>query len=105
MDRKKGISDFTENIVPVSELARGRAKEIFANVKDNQEEYLVLKNSSPQAFIVPVEVYKGQKNQLERLAVMRKRINELIANKGDDPLAQELAELVNEFEDRGEGKE
>ena len=48
---------FTDKIVSVSEFSQGRSSKIFKDVDTNKCDYIVMKNNTPIAVIVPLEEY------------------------------------------------
>ena len=53
-----------EHLVPISEFSKGKTAHIFDDVKNNNSEYIVLKNNQPTAVLISVDEYKRVK-QLE----------------------------------------
>ena len=50
---------FTDKIVSVSEFSQGRSGKIFNDVNTNKCDYIVMKNNTPIAVIVPMEEYSN----------------------------------------------
>lgn len=63
----KSIIDLTERLVPVSDFSQGKAGKIFADVYENNMEYIVLKNNQPTAVIISIQEYKNLQNKIRRM--------------------------------------
>ncbi len=68
------FAEFAEKLVSISEFSQGKAGKIFADVAENNHEYIVLKNNQPTAVIVSVKEY--QKIQ-EKVAAYEKLMEHL----------------------------
>lgn len=61
------LVDFTEKLVPISDFSQGKAGKIFADVMENNNEYIVLKNNQPTAVLVSVKEYKETQEKISKL--------------------------------------
>ena len=55
------IVRMVDRLIPVSEFSKGRTAHIFDDVKNNNSEYIVLKNNQPTAVLISVDEYKKVK--------------------------------------------
>ena len=55
------IVNMVERLIPVSEFSKGKTSHIFDDVKNNNSEYIILKNNQPTAVLISVEEYKKVK--------------------------------------------
>lgn len=51
------LYNFTGNLIPISNFSRGKTSKIFDDVKNNNAEYIVLKNNKPSAVILSISRY------------------------------------------------
>lgn len=70
------LIDFTERLVPISDFSQGKAGKIFADVAENNHEYIVLKNNQPTAVLVSLKEYKEIQEKASRL----EKLLEMIEN-------------------------
>lgn len=61
------FAEFTEKLVSISDFSQGKAGKIFADVAENNREYIVLKNNQPTAVVISVEEYKDTQRKIARL--------------------------------------
>lgn len=54
---KRELLEMTQHLVSISDLGRGKAKEIFDNVQQNNMQYVVLRNNKPIALIISIDSY------------------------------------------------
>ncbi len=52
------MMSIVERLIPVSEFSKGKTSHIFDDVKNNNSEYIVLKNNQPTAVLISVDEYK-----------------------------------------------
>ena len=50
------ILNFTERLIPISDFSKGKTSRIFDDVKNNNTEYIVLKNNQPTAMVISPRV-------------------------------------------------
>ena len=55
------IVRMVDRLIPVSEFSKGKTAHIFDDVKNNNSEYIVLKNNQPTAVLISVDEYKKVK--------------------------------------------
>jgi len=55
------IIRMVDRLIPVSEFSKGKTAHIFDDVKNNNSEYIVLKNNQPTAVLISVDEYKKVK--------------------------------------------
>lgn len=61
------LMEFTEKLVPISDFSQGKAGKIFNDVKNNNAEYIILKNNQPTAVLISLEEYKEQQEKVKKL--------------------------------------
>ena len=52
------ILNFTERLIPISDFSKGKTSRIFDDVKNNNTEYIVLKNNQPTAMVISLDSYR-----------------------------------------------
>jgi len=70
------LIELTERLVPISDFSQGKAGKIFADVAENDHEYIVLKNNQPTAVLISPREYKETQEKVEKL----ERILEQVEN-------------------------
>jgi prevent-host-death family protein len=58
------LMDLTERLVPISDFSQGKAGKIFADVFENNNEYIILKNNQPTAVLVSIKEYRDMQNKI-----------------------------------------
>lgn len=61
------FAEFAKKLVSVSDFSQGKAGKIFADVADNNSEYIVLKNNQPTAVVVSVMEYTDTQKKVAML--------------------------------------
>ncbi len=61
------LIDLTERLVSISDFSQGKAGKIFADVCENNTEYIVLKNNQPTAVVLSIQEYKNMQSKIARL--------------------------------------
>jgi len=61
------LLDLTERLVPISDFSQGKAGKIFADVSQNDHEYIILKNNQPTAVLVSIKEYRKYKSKIARM--------------------------------------
>lgn len=61
------LIDFAERLVPISDFSQGKAGKIFADVSENNNEYIILKNNQPTAVLVSIKEYKEIQEKISRM--------------------------------------
>ena len=59
MEINPGLLDFTKHLVPISDFSRGKTAQLFDDVKNNNTEYVVLKNNQPTAMLISLDMYSA----------------------------------------------
>lgn len=72
-----GILDLTDRLIPISDFSKGKTSQIFDDVKNNNAEYVVLKNNQPTALLISIDSYR---ELLEKAAKMETLINRGMKN-------------------------
>lgn len=85
MDIDYGLLNFTQHLVPISDFSRGKTAQLFDDVKNNNAEYVVLKNNQPTAMVISMASYKD----LVEKAVKMERILDKIEENRLFALAEE----------------
>ena len=49
------ILNFADKLIPISDFSKGKTAQIFEDVKNNNAEYIVLKNNQPTALTIIVK--------------------------------------------------
>lgn len=70
------LMDFAEKLVPISDFSQGKAGKIFADVVENNNEYIVLKNNQPTAVLISPKEYKETQEKVAKL----EKLLEMIEN-------------------------
>jgi len=58
---EQSIVKMVDRLIPISEFSKGRTSHIFDDVKNNNSEYIILKNNQPTAVLISVDGYKKVK--------------------------------------------
>ena len=72
------LLNFTQRLVPVSDFSRGKTAKLFDDVKNNNTEYVVLKNNQPTAMVISIDSYK---NLVEKAVKMEKILDKIEENR------------------------
>jgi len=67
------LVDLTRRLVPISDFSQGKAGRIFADVSENNNEYIILKNNQPTAVLISIKEYR---EFVEKVAVMDKLLED-----------------------------
>lgn len=78
MDIDYGLLKFTQNLVPISDFSRGKTAQLFDDVKNNNTEYVVLKNNQPTAMVISLEMYK---TLVEKAVKMERLLDKIEENR------------------------
>ena len=68
---------FTEKLVPISDFSQGKAGRIFADVAENNNEYIILKNNQPTAVLVSLKEYREMQEKLTKLEKILERVENI----------------------------
>ena len=52
------ILNFADKLIPISDFSKGKTAQIFEDVKNNNAEYIVLKNNQPTALVISIDNYR-----------------------------------------------
>ena len=70
LNTQNSMLGFVEKLIPISDFSRGKTAKIFDDVKNNNTEYIVLKNNQPTALLISLDSYRElfeKASKLERL--------------------------------------
>lgn len=94
------FAEFTEKLVSISDFSQGKAGKIFADVAENNREYIVLKNNQPTAVVISVEEYKDTQRKIARFEKFLDRIENMrllkIAESRAEYYATPIEDLISE---------
>ena len=92
------ILNFTERLIPISDFSKGKTSRIFDDVKNNNTEYIVLKNNQPTAMVISLDSYRELVEKASKMETLLDKIEEIrlfnIAS-----ARSEKAEKTKDFED------
>lgn len=92
------ILNFTERLIPISDFSNGKTSRIFDDVKNNNTEYIVLKNNQPTAMVISLDSYRELVEKASKMETLLDKIEEIrlfnIAS-----ARSEKAEKTKDFED------
>lgn len=71
------LAEFTERLVPISDFSQGKAGKIFADVADNNNEYIVLKNNQPTAVVVSVKEYRDIQQKVAKFEKIMEKVENI----------------------------
>ena len=91
------VVNMIERLVPVSEFSKGKTAHIFDDVKNNNSEYIILKNNQPTAVLISLDEYK----KVKRLGAYLEQVDEKMlfeqALKAQSSFKQEDAITMDEL--------
>lgn len=76
MEIDYGLLNFTQHLVPISDFSRGKTAWLFDDVKNNNAEYVVLKNNQPTAMVISLDMYRELVEKAVRMEKLLDRIEE-----------------------------
>ncbi|MBP3359307.1 MAG: type II toxin-antitoxin system Phd/YefM family antitoxin [Clostridia bacterium] len=76
MDIDYGLLNFTQHLVSISDFSRGKTSQLFDDVKNNNTEYVVLKNNQPTAMVISLDMYKTLVEKAMKMEQLLDRIEE-----------------------------
>ncbi len=82
------MANFIDRLVSVSDFSKGKTSHIFDDVKNNNAQYVILKNNQPTAVLISVEDYKRIKKLEELLEKIETQI-----------LLEQAAEVQNKLDE------
>lgn len=71
------LMDFAERLVPISDFSQGKAGRIFADVVENNNEYIVLKNNQPTAVLISPKEYREIQEKVAKLERLLERVENI----------------------------
>lgn len=71
------LLELTDRLVPISDFSQGKAGKIFADVAENNKEYIILKNNQPTAVLVSIKEYRDTQEKLARFEAIMERIENM----------------------------
>lgn len=77
VDVNENLLKFTEHLVSISEFSKGKTSKIFDDVKNNNTEYIVLKNNQPTAIVVSMESYRELVKKAAKMEALLEKIEEV----------------------------
>lgn len=76
MDIDYSLLNFTQHLVPISDFSRGKTAQLFDDLKNNNTEYVVLKNNQPTAMVISLDMYKTLVEKAVKMEQLLDRIEE-----------------------------
>ncbi len=73
---KYELKSLFEHMISVSDLGRGKASKVVQEIRENNEQYIVVKNNKPQAVMLSVDEYSElieAKEELQLLSIAIER--------------------------------
>ncbi len=71
-----GILDLTDRLIPISDFSKGKTSQIFDDVKNNNAEYVVLKNNQPTALVISIDSYRELLEKAAKMETLMDKIEE-----------------------------
>ena len=71
------ILNFTERLIPISDFSKGKTSRIFDDVKNNNTEYIVLKNNQPTAMVISLDSYRELVEKASKMETLLDKIEEI----------------------------
>lgn len=71
-----GILDLTDRLIPISDFSKGKTSQIFDDVKNNNAEYVVLKNNQPTALLISIDSYRELLEKAAKMETLMDKIEE-----------------------------
>lgn len=94
------LMDFTERLVPISDFSQGKAGKIFADVVENDNEYIVLKNNQPTAVLVSPKEYRETQEKVSKLERLLETVENIrllqLAEKRENADTTSFESFINE---------
>lgn len=83
-DIKKGneimsvsLIDFTKRLVPISDFNQGKVGKIFADVAENNNEYIILKNNQPTVVLISLQEYENIQEKVSKLERLLEKLENI----------------------------
>lgn len=61
------ILNFADKLIPISDFSKGKTAQIFEDVKNNNTEYIVLKNNQPTALVISIDNYREMADKAAKM--------------------------------------
>lgn len=71
------ILGFTERLIPISDFSKGKTSHIFDDVKNNNTEYIVLKNNQPTAMVISLDSYRELTEKASKTEKLLDKVEEI----------------------------
>ena len=98
-----GILDFADKLIPISDFSKGKTAQIFDDVKNNNTEYIVLKNNQPTALLISIDSYRAMAEKAAKMEALLDKIEEkrllAIASErtSEDHETTDFSDVIAEF--------
>jgi hypothetical protein len=76
VDVNENLLKFTEHFVSISDFSKGKTSKIFDDVKNNNTEYIVLKNNQPTAIVVSMKSYRELVEKAVKMEALLEKIED-----------------------------
>ena len=63
-------------LIPISDFSKGKTAQIFEDVKNNNAEYIVLKNNQPTALVISIDNYREMADKAAKMELLLDKIEE-----------------------------
>lgn len=70
------ILKFSDRLIPISDFSKGKTARIFDDVKNNNTEYIVLKNNQPTALVISLDSYRELVEKASKMEALLDKIEE-----------------------------
>ena len=74
------ILNFADKLIPISDFSKGKTAQIFEDVKNNNAEYIVLKNNQPTALVISIDNYREMADKAAKMERLLGIANERISD-------------------------
>lgn len=65
-----------DKLIPISDFSKGKTAQIFEDVKNNNTEYIVLKNNQPTALVISIDNYREMADKAAKMELLLDKIEE-----------------------------
>ena len=89
------ILNFTERLIPISDFSKGKTSRIFDDVKNNNTEYIVLKNNQPTAMVISLDSYRELVEKASKMETLLDKIEEIRLFKAEK--TKDFEDVISEF--------
>lgn len=70
------ILNFADKLIPISDFSKWKTAQIFDDVKNNNAEYIVLKNNQPTALLISLDSYREMADKVAKMELLLDKIEE-----------------------------